>query len=105
MRVILSIILMLWLGGIGLMNMSCAEKEKSSKETGRAEVKDIRPKFTPNQTKDVFSGKPVSKSIYTDHKGKRIYFCCNESKRRFGLDPDRYMTEFRMQGVTLENTP
>jgi YHS domain-containing protein len=105
MRGILPIVLMLWFGGIGLMNLSCAEKEKKSKEVGKTEVKDLRPAVTPNQTKDVLSGKPINKGIYTDYRGKRIYFCCKESKKRFGLDPDKYMAEFRIQGVTLEDTP
>lgn len=54
------------------------------------------------QTTDALSGKPIDRNIYTDYNGKRIYFCCDNSRRDFLSDPERYFQALRSKGVELE---
>ena len=37
------------------------------------------------------SGQPVDKSVYTDYKGKRVYFCCAACKEKFLKSPEEYL--------------
>jgi len=36
------------------------------------------------------SGKKINSKIYTDSKGKRIYFCCENCKTAFEKEPSKY---------------
>jgi YHS domain-containing protein len=89
----------------GLMIISCAEEEKSPKKVEEVATPDVTSKAPKTQTTDAFSGKPINKSIYADYKGKRIYFCCANSKRQFENDSEKYIKKFRELGVTLEDAP
>jgi YHS domain-containing protein len=59
----------------------------------------------PNQTKCPVLGSPVNKKVYTDYRGKRIYFCCPPCIRKFKNDPDQYMKPMEKEGVVLEDAP
>ncbi len=39
--------------------------------------------------------------IFTDHKGKRVYFCCNNCKAAFGREPEKYLDRLPQFGGTL----
>ena len=43
--------------------------------------------------------------IYTDYKGKRIYFCSKGCRETFKKDPDKYIEKLKIQGVVLVDTP
>jgi YHS domain-containing protein len=102
---VLTIFLMVWLMEIGLINNSCAKEEKSTKIAEKDATVDTKSQALKPQTTDVLSGKPINKSIYTDYKGKRIYFCCEVSKSQFNMDPERHIKTFQDQGVALEDVP
>jgi YHS domain-containing protein len=36
------------------------------------------------------SGKPANKEIFTEYKGQKVYFCCNDCKAAFEKDPAKY---------------
>ncbi|MFH0963458.1 MAG: hypothetical protein V2A58_05540 [Planctomycetota bacterium] len=36
-------------------------------------------------------GNPIDPSIYADHNGRRIYFCCPACVNTFKNDPDKYV--------------
>jgi YHS domain-containing protein len=58
-----------------------------------------------NQVKcPVLSG-PVNRNVYTDYKGKRIYFCCPPCVQEFKKDPEKFMKQFEEEGVVLEDAP
>jgi len=58
-----------------------------------------------NQTRcPVISGS-INKNVYTDYKGKRIYFCCPPCIAQFKRDPEKYMKQFEKEGVVLEDAP
>ena len=42
--------------------------------------------------------------IFTDYKGKRVYFCCNNCKAAFGRDPEKYLDRLPQFGGTLART-
>jgi YHS domain-containing protein len=54
------------------------------------------------QTVDIFSGKPVNRSVYSDYKSERIYFCCPTSRQKFENDPAFYHGSVKKQGILLD---
>ena len=42
--------------------------------------------------------------IFTDYKGKRVYFCCNNCKASFGKNPEKYLDQLPQFGGTLVRT-
>ncbi len=50
-------------------------------------------------------GEPVDRSVYTDHAGRRIYFCCQPCVKQFQKDPEKYLKLLAEQGVELEPAP
>jgi YHS domain-containing protein len=105
MRKVLPVFLVLGFVVMGLMIISCAEEEKSPKKVEEVATQDAGSQAPKPQTTDAFSGNPINRNIYADYQGKRIYFCCANSKRQFESDPERYIAKFRELGVTLENAP
>lgn len=57
------------------------------------------------QTKCPVMGGAINRDVYTDHDGYRIYFCCAGCDGEFHKDPERYLSEMRQAGVTIERTP
>ncbi|WP_027185987.1 YHS domain-containing protein [Desulfovibrio inopinatus] len=52
----------------------------------------------------VMGYKPSAK-LYTDYKGKRIYFCCATCPETFKKDPEKYMKKIESEHITLEDAP
>jgi YHS domain-containing protein len=52
----------------------------------------------------VLNGK-INKDVYTDYKGKRVYFCCAGCVEPFKKNPEQYLKKMEGQGVTPEKTP
>ena len=50
-------------------------------------------------------GGPPNKNMYTDYKGKRIYFCCPPCIDAFKQDPEKYLKQLQEKGVELEDAP
>ena len=36
---------------------------------------------------------PINKNIFTEYKGKRVYFCCPGCKDKFRADPEKYVAK------------
>jgi YHS domain-containing protein len=68
-------------------------------------ISDIARRPSQKQTRDIMSGNPVKSNIYTDFAGKRVYFCCDESKRRFAVEPENWVKRAQEQGMVLEDAP
>ena len=92
MRKLLATIIILMLPGMGLINVSCDKDEEFQSQKLEA------PKA---QVTDAISGKPINKTVYVDYKGKRIYFGCDDSRRKFNENPGLFLRKFKEQGVTL----
>ncbi|MHC4624061.1 MAG: YHS domain-containing protein [Planctomycetota bacterium] len=45
------------------------------------------------QTKCPVMGLPINKSIFTEYKGKKVYFCCPGCPEKFKADPEKYVAK------------
>jgi len=54
------------------------------------------------QTTCPVMGSAINKSVYTDHNGQRIYFCCPGCVETFKKDPEKYLKKMAEEGVTPE---
>jgi YHS domain-containing protein len=43
------------------------------------------------QTCPVMVGSKIDPNIYTDYRGKRVYFCCQKCKAAFEANPEKYL--------------
>ena len=57
------------------------------------------------QTTCPVMGNKISKKIYEDHQGKRVYFCCSDCPKAFKANPEKFMKKMADEGITLEDTP
>lgn len=55
----------------------------------------------PQITCPIMGGK-INKNLSAEHKGKRVFFCCQGCIERFKKDPDKYIKKLEGEGVTLE---
>ena len=53
----------------------------------------------------VMKGNAISKDLYVDAEGKRIYVCCNSCVETVKADPKKYIAELEATGVVLEISP
>lgn len=37
------------------------------------------------------SGEAIDPSVYVDHNGKRIYFCCEKCRKKFNKKPEKFL--------------
>jgi YHS domain-containing protein len=47
----------------------------------------------------------IDKSVYLDHEGKRVYFCCAACKDAFLKDPKKHIQAMESKGIVLEKSP
>ena len=59
----------------------------------------------PQTTCPVMKGSPVSKSLYVDAEGYRIYVCCGGCLREVQANPAKYVAEMQAEGVEIEKAP
>ncbi len=43
------------------------------------------------QTTCPIMGGAIDKNIFTEYKGKKVYFCCPDCKAKFQADPEKYV--------------
>jgi YHS domain-containing protein len=48
----------------------------------------------------VMTDMQTNPEIFTDYKGKRVYFCCNNCKAAFGREPEKYLDRLPQFGGT-----
>ncbi len=51
----------------------------------------------PQTTCPVMGG-TITKKLYADHDGKRVYFCCAYCDGVFKKDPQKYLDKLKEQG-------
>ncbi len=94
----------LWVGSLSLallVVVGCKKKEKAE-QAEQAEKTAVSAKV---QTTCPHMGEKIDKSIYVDHEGKRVYFCCKMCVAKFKADPGKYVKKLEDEGVELEKTP
>ncbi|MBF0206005.1 MAG: TA0938 family protein [Oligoflexia bacterium] len=50
-------------------------------------------------------GGTIDKQVFTDYKGKRVYFCCSSCIQEFKNDPEKFMKKIHEEGIKLEDSP
>jgi YHS domain-containing protein len=48
---------------------------------------------TEQTTCPVMEGNKINKAIFTEYKGKKVYFCCPECKPKFEAEPEKYIAK------------
>jgi YHS domain-containing protein len=78
-----------------------ASVSKSADTTKVQQKKAKVAKLKPQSTCPVMGG-AIDKSIYGDHKGKRVYFCCGGCTGTFSKDPEKYTKKLEEMGQGAE---
>ena len=63
------------------------------------------PETPKAQTTCPVMGGRISKRLYVDCEGKRIYMCCPGCRSAIRRDPAKYVQLLEAKGVTLERVP
>jgi len=50
------------------------------------------------------TGEPINKQVFTDYKGRRVYFCCPACVALFKKDPDKYLSKLQAQSETTKES-
>lgn len=79
---------------------SAATEGVSATQRGKSAGEETK----PQETCPVMGGK-ISREIYVDYEGKRIYFCCPACIDTFKKDPEKYIQILKSQGFELEPAP
>ena len=82
-------------------NMKMAPNQRDSSSATHAQAKTAarhsKRKLVPQKTCPVM-GNPIDTSMYTDYKGKRVYFCCAMCPQTFLKDPQKYLNILAEKG-------
>ncbi|MGM0461475.1 MAG: YHS domain-containing protein [Fibrobacterota bacterium] len=78
----------------------CPQGEKSSHDS--AEEGEEHRELQAQTTCPVMDGNPISKDIYADYEGQRVYFCCPGCVSAFEEDPEKYIEKLREEGQKPE---
>jgi hypothetical protein len=57
------------------------------------------------QTTCPIMGGRISKRLYVDYEGKRIYMCCPGCRSAIRKDPAKYIQQLEAKGVVLDRVP
>ena len=63
----------------------CKKKTEPTEQTVKTKQVNTEQKTCP-----VMDG-PINKELYTEYKGKKVYFCCAGCKEKFEADPEKYL--------------
>jgi YHS domain-containing protein len=75
---------------VGLVVLNgCKKKSEPAVPTETAEVASA----AIEQTTCPVMGGAINESIFTEYKGKKVYFCCAGCKEKFEKEPDKYIAQ------------
>ena len=111
MKKLSGIIVLICIVGTFLVLTGCSkEKAENSEESTHmhqheAVQKDAQETSGKSQTTCPVMGGEIDKKIFEDHKGKRVYLCCEACREEFKKSPEKYIKKLEDAGITLANTP
>jgi len=79
---------------VGLIVVNgCKKSEPAAPEPTppAAEPEEKAAAVTIEQTTCPVMAGPINKDIFTEYKGKKVYFCCADCKANFEADPEKYV--------------
>ncbi len=56
-------------------------------------AKEVVAKANEQKTCPIMAGNPINKDLFTEYKGKKVYFCCPVCKPKFEADPEKYIAK------------
>ena len=65
---------------------------KKSEPAAPAETKEVT-SAAIEQTVCPVMGGAINKSMFTEYKGKKVYFCCAGCKEKFEKEPEKYLAK------------
>ena len=84
-----TIILMVLMTGVlvfGLVALNSCKKKSEPAAPGAASV-------VTEQTTCPVMGRPINKNMFTEYKGKKVYFCCAGCEEKFKANPEQYIAK------------
>ena len=90
--------MLILLAGILLLTVvlinGCKKKSQSpASKTSDIEAVTSAAAETLEQTSCPVMGGKINKAIYTEYKGKKVYFCCAGCVAKFKEDPEKYLAK------------
>ncbi len=67
--------------------------KKKPEATAQVVVKENVASEVTSQTTCPVMGGNINPNIFTEYKGKKVYFCCPSCKDIFEKDPDKYISK------------
>jgi len=71
--------------------------KKKSEPAASAETKEIVSRVIEQKICPVMEA-PINKELYTEYKGRKVYFCCPGCKEMFEKEPDKYIPKLPQFG-------
>jgi YHS domain-containing protein len=71
--------------------------KKKSEPVAPAGTKQVVSEAIEQKTCPVMEG-AINKELYTEYKGKKVYFCCPGCKDKFEKEPEKYVTKLPQFG-------
>ncbi|MFZ0034579.1 MAG: YHS domain-containing protein [Sedimentisphaerales bacterium] len=79
--------------GFGLIGLvGCKKKEQPAPPQPKTQQADKVAAEAEQTICPVMGGK-INKNIFTEYKGKKVYFCCAGCKETFEKDPEKYIAK------------
>jgi YHS domain-containing protein len=73
---------------IGLGLTACKKKERPA---APAKTKEVASAAVEQTMCPVMDGMKIDKNVFTEYKGKKVYFCCADCKAKFEANPEKYI--------------
>jgi len=81
------------LAGLFLIGVVCPTGcKKKTEPVVPKETKDVATVAIEQKTCPVMEG-AINKDIFTEYKGKKVYFCCAGCKEKFEKEPEKYISK------------
>ena len=87
-----NLVMLLCISTLILTMFSLTACKKKSEPVAPAEIKQAVSEAIEQKTCPVMGG-TINKELYTEYKGKKVYFCCAGCKPKFEAEPEKYITK------------
>ncbi|NQT89332.1 YHS domain-containing protein [bacterium] len=80
-------------------------KEPKAGEPKKPVVKQAKATEGKAQATCPLMGGKIVKTIFADHDGKRVYFCCDSCIAKFKAEPEKFIKKMEDEGIVLAKAP
>lgn len=97
------LVVVAFLAGLAILN-GCKQSEEEQAAPNEAERAGAKGTMDAEELVAVASkeiqqktcpvmGSPINEDIYVEHKGKKVYFCCQSCVEAFKKEPEKYLAK------------